>query len=334
MRLKVDTMNVKRLTLIVCAISLGVSLGTPSVFAANDTSEDKNPSTANDSPSSFNELNPSHERGASFTPILTPPVAAPMTVTPVVVPKFVPKATAPKAVSPIRKSSVKATPKVLKAGTLPNKSSLAGTTKVSGYSAPKTNQATSQVNSQNNHNHQSNTLAINAWLDRAGNNPKYKIAEEMVVNVSANIDCNIVVFNYDSQGVLTQIFPNDYQPSGIVRAGETIQIGGPDSSFKYEISGNGGPEKVFVYSYPIDEKQPLQVAMNPVPNTPFRSTEMTAEKYRELVNGSKVFFSRGVKVMPRPTAQGYTQVMTAASTKVIASPNKIELPFTVVAPGN
>jgi len=32
----------------------------------------------------------------------------------------------------------------------------------------------------------------------------------MVVKVSANQDCNVVVFNYDSTGTLTQIFPNDY----------------------------------------------------------------------------------------------------------------------------
>lgn len=327
-------MNVKRLTLVVCAISLGISLGAPSVSAADNESPDNNQSATKESSAPFNELNSSHDRGASFTPILTPPVVAPLIVTPTATPRSTvksPVTTVTKPINQTRKASIKSPQKIVKAGKKSPQSSNPAVAKATIPARPN-DLKTNNVSSAAAPHHQG--TAVSAWLDRAGNNPQYKVTEEMVVNVSANTDCNVIVFNYDSQGVLTQIFPNDYQQSGFIRAGETIQIGGPDSPFKYEISGKGGAEKIFVYSYPIDEKHPLEIAMNPIPNTPFRSTEMTAEKYRELVNSSKVFFSRGVKVMRRSTAQGIPQVMTAASTTTTTSPNKVELPFTVVPPNN
>ena len=175
---------------------------------------------------------------------------------------------------------------------------------------------------------------ISAWLDRQGTTPKYKVGDRMVVNVTASTDCNLVVFNYDAKGTLTQLYPNSFQPSGFVKQGDSIQIGGPDSPFDYEVTGKGGLERIFVYAYPTGTEQPITVAMNTIPNSPFRSIEMPTEKYLAMVNESKVFFSREIKVVPKKTGAASstpaTQTISSSKTEAVsAQPNKVELTFMV-----
>jgi len=167
-----------------------------------------------------------------------------------------------------------------------------------------------------------NRVILTAWLNKKGDAPTYKVGEKMEVNVTATADCNLQIFDYDGSGSLTQIFPNDYQTNGFVKAGESVRIGGPDSQFDYEVSGKGGAEKIFVYAYPASTQSPLTVAFNPVPYTPFRSAKLTLEQYRDLVNNSRVFFSREVKVVPK---NGVKPVAAPAS----SAANKIELSFKV-----
>ncbi len=164
---------------------------------------------------------------------------------------------------------------------------------------------------------------VKAWLNKAGDKPTYKCGEKLVVNVSASQDCSLVVFDFDGKSSLKQIFPNQYQPAGQVKAGETVCIGGPDSPFSYEVGGSGGLERIFVYAYPSSSPaSPLTVAMLQVPRSPFRAAEMTLEQYRKLVNQSKVFFAREVTVVPK---HGFQPVADTSATV----PNKVELIFQV-----
>ncbi len=173
---------------------------------------------------------------------------------------------------------------------------------------------------------QDDAPVISASLDRTGKQPKYRVGDKLVVKVKANQDCNVVVFNYDSTGTLTQIFPNDYQQNGFVKAGDDIEIGGEESAFDYQISGKGGPEKVFVYAYPTGSERPLPLtAMAPISGTPFRGTEMTIDQYRDLVNSSRIFNARGIEVK----AKKKSQLVSASQPQ--SSPNKVELGFMVDA---
>lgn len=252
------------------------------------------------------ETSPRQDRGASFTSLMQPAniQAAAGTV------KIAPQTTNAKGRS--QRTSIIAKKKVIQQGTtakLPAKIM---------FPAQKTSPVMNV-----SHTSQISGSVVAACLDRSGSAPTYKIGDKLAVNVSAGTDCNILVFNYDSNGILTQIFPNDYQQSGLVRGGETVTIGGPDSPFDYQISGKGGTEKIFVYAYPIGTEKPLEVALNQVPGSPFRTAEMTPEKYRELVNSSKSFFSREVKVVPKKNIQPVATMPAAASA------NKIELTFSV-----
>lgn len=172
---------------------------------------------------------------------------------------------------------------------------------------------------------------ITAWLNKPGNAPKYRDGEKMEINVKASRDCNVTIYDYDGKGKLTQIFPNQFQPNTAVKSGETVTIGGPDSEFDYQLSIQPGEhkvnERIFIFAYPTSEA-PLQVAMNKPENSPFRSAEMTPEEYRKLVNQSKVFFSREVKIVPKNKSQAVGEIKTVAQESV-AAPNKIELSLTI-----
>lgn len=169
------------------------------------------------------------------------------------------------------------------------------------------------------------TPFINAWLDRAGTTPKYKVGDKMVINVSSSVDCNLVVYNYDAQGTLTQIFPNDIQKEGKVRAGQSIQIGGEESPFEYTVSGNGGLERIFVYAYPTSQSSaPVTVAMVQQKQGPFRAQEkMSMPEYVAMVRDSAVFTTRGIDVVPRKAS---TQKVSNSSE---LDQNKLELTLQV-----
>ncbi len=173
---------------------------------------------------------------------------------------------------------------------------------------------------------------IAAWLNKKGSAPKYKDGEKLTVTVAASQDCNLMIFNYDG-ATLTQIFPNENQSDPLLRAGETIEVGGPESKFEYQASNTAekpSSEKIFVYAYPVKaHNTPITVAMNPVSSTPFRSAEMSLEKYRDLVNESKVFFARKVKVVPKSSANGGSQVSLASLEEQGVGVNKVELSLTI-----
>lgn len=167
---------------------------------------------------------------------------------------------------------------------------------------------------------------VTAWLNKQGLNPAYRNREKMQINVRAHRDCNLMIFDFDGHGKLTQIFPNDYQQNSLVHAGETICIGGENSPFEYQVSiptsQSKAKESIFVYAYPTNGT-PLTVAMNHLANAPFRGTEMSIEQYRKLVNDSKVYFARGIDIIPKQGAK------LTSSQSSAPSPNKIELSFSI-----
>jgi hypothetical protein len=172
---------------------------------------------------------------------------------------------------------------------------------------------------------------VKAWLNKGGKHPNYKDGEKMQVSVKASKDCNIVIYDFDGKGTLTQIFPNEFQKEATVRAGETVTIGGDNSSFDFQVALADGAarqtERLFVFAYPAKEEAPLSVAMNKVPDSPFRSANMSLEQYRNLVNQSKVYFARSVKVLPKKNNN--IQQVANQLNDGDSAPNKTELSFSV-----
>lgn len=171
---------------------------------------------------------------------------------------------------------------------------------------------------------------LTASLNRPGTIPKYKAGEQMVIKLNALKDCNVIVFDYDSKGTLTQIFPNEFEPSGKLNAGQQIELGGSDAKYTLDVAGKG-MERIFVYAYPADDKQITVAYLSPVADTPFRSTPMTPAQYKDLVQKSRsydeVSMASGsrsvtVKAKVQPAAQ-----LTSSSSDKAA--NKVELVFQI-----
>lgn len=169
---------------------------------------------------------------------------------------------------------------------------------------------------------------VTAWLNKKGDKPHFKDGERLQVNVAANKDCNLMIFNYDGEQ-LTQLYPNEYQNNPFVKAGQTIEVGGEGCKFDFTAansSNKASSEKIFVYAYPLEsDSAPISIAMAKVPDSPFRAAEMTPEKYRELVNRSEVFFSRKVNVTARKGSETEEVQLASFESQTSAAPNKIEL---------
>ncbi|HIA52476.1 MAG TPA: DUF4384 domain-containing protein [Candidatus Melainabacteria bacterium] len=186
---------------------------------------------------------------------------------------------------------------------------------------------------------------INVWLDKKGATPQYKNGDKMKINVSASQDCNVMIFDFDGRGKLTQLYPNEYQQKTLLRAGDTITFGGADSPFDYQVSLPKGSthaqERIFVYAYPLTEK-PLSIALGTEDGTPFRSGEMTLAQYKKMVAESKVFFNnsnknpqtsndRDVKIVPKTPTGAPALKLVVADDEKSGQPNKKELSFTIHA---
>lgn len=172
-------------------------------------------------------------------------------------------------------------------------------------------------------------LFFQAWLNKTGSPARYRDGEKMTVSLRALKDCNISIFDYDGKGKLTQIFPNDYQQNAGVKAGETITIGGADSPFEYQLSTNSASkvhERIFIFAAPAEEES-VSIAMNHTPDSPFRSAEMSLEQYRKLVNESRIYKAREIKIVPKKGT-----ILTSSGNGApqhSQAPNKLELSFTI-----
>jgi hypothetical protein len=173
----------------------------------------------------------------------------------------------------------------------------------------------------------SSSNVLKAWLNKSDQH--YKTGERMEINVSSDRDCNVVIFDFDGKGTLTQLFPNQYQPNGALKSGETVTVGGQASPFDYTANLVDGQqrseEKLFVYAYPTDKETPLSVAMSPVQSTPFRSSKLTPAEYKKMVAHAPTFFQsqdRNIKITPKANVK----MVSSDSTQ---SPNKIELPVVI-----
>lgn len=192
--------------------------------------------------------------------------------------------------------------------------------------------------------HSSADSIINVWLDKKGITPQYKAGDKMKINVSATQDCNVMIFDFDGRGKLTQLYPNEYQQKTLLRAGDTITFGGADSPFDYQVSlpkgSNHSLERIFVYAYPVAEK-PLSIALNTEDGTPFRSGEMTLAQYKKMVAESKVFFNsadkgaqvsgeRDVKIVAKSQGSAPALKLVLAEDAKAGQPNKKEVSFTIL----
>lgn len=94
-------------------------------------------------------------------------------------------------------------------------------------------------------------LEVMTLLDRA--DATYAVGEKVRVAVKSNQDAYLTVFDIGPTGKVTQLFPNAYQTSNAVKAGEAIEIPAAQSGAAIQVSAPVGKEtiKVIATSQPV-----------------------------------------------------------------------------------
>ncbi len=96
-------------------------------------------------------------------------------------------------------------------------------------------------------------LKVSAWLN--GSRSSYVIGETVHLNVRANEDAYVTVFNTDAQGQTTVVFPNGFQQDNKVSANSVVSIPGPNDDFRLQVGGPAGSNLIKV----IASKKPISL---------------------------------------------------------------------------
>ena len=85
-----------------------------------------------------------------------------------------------------------------------------------------------------------NTLALYVDVDKS----VYSIGEFVTVYVKATTDCYLVLYDIDTQGEVSQVFPNQYASDNLLEGGVVYQIPTETDEFDYQVVGPPGTEQV------------------------------------------------------------------------------------------
>ncbi len=81
-----------------------------------------------------------------------------------------------------------------------------------------------------------NDIQINLWFDKQCG-MSYKQGEKIIINFRTNSDGYLTLYDIDTQGEVSVLFPNRHQPDNFVRAGRTYVL--PDASYPYDLLVEG-----------------------------------------------------------------------------------------------
>lgn len=87
-------------------------------------------------------------------------------------------------------------------------------------------------------------LKVKAWVDRK--NATYRLGETVRFSIKTNKDAYITLFDVGTTGTAHVIFPNEFQRTNFVHAGETVRIPQVGASFQLKVAGKTGTELIKV----------------------------------------------------------------------------------------
>lgn len=87
--------------------------------------------------------------------------------------------------------------------------------------------------------------------NRPGQGSNFRLGEEITYFVNSSVDGHLYLFHIDGEKNVARIFPNPYQPSAAIRAGQVLQLPQPGAPFKFEASPPFGLETTFAIVTPV-----------------------------------------------------------------------------------
>jgi len=91
--------------------------------------------------------------------------------------------------------------------------------------------------------HPGNRFTVDVRVDRRS----YSIGSPVRISFSASDDCYVYIFNTDSRGVTSQIFPNYYERSNSIKARRNYTI--PNRGYSLVVGGPAGRETIRIVAY-------------------------------------------------------------------------------------
>jgi Domain of unknown function (DUF4384)/PEGA domain len=90
-----------------------------------------------------------------------------------------------------------------------------------------------------------NDLQVNINVDRAGENPNYRIGEKIRITASVNQDAYVYLFSVHSDGSIDLILPNQLSSGNVfLRAGESRSFPPANGGYLLQVDGPVGQDKV------------------------------------------------------------------------------------------
>ena len=90
-----------------------------------------------------------------------------------------------------------------------------------------------------------NDLQVNINVDRAGENPSYRIGERIRITASVNQDAYVYLFSVHSDGSIDLILPNQLSSGNVfLRAGESRSFPPANGGYLLQVDGPVGQDKV------------------------------------------------------------------------------------------
>ena len=87
-------------------------------------------------------------------------------------------------------------------------------------------------------------LAVSASVDREDNT--YAAGDTVTLAVDVTEDAFVWVFDTGTSGKVHRIYPNEFDESNFVRAGQPVLIPGPDANYDFQVSRPAGLELLTV----------------------------------------------------------------------------------------
>lgn len=126
-------------------------------------------------------------------------------------------------------------------------------------------------------------------VDFQSTKKKVRIGEPVQFKVTPQQDCYLTILYVQSNGDVTVLFPNSFQPENKVEAGDTVVI--PDAKAGYLFVGSEPVGKDLIKA--IVSKKPLPLKLKKLHGTPYSTNE---EDLPEFVRGIRIVTTK----MPAP----------------------------------
>jgi len=146
-------------------------------------------------------------------------------------------------------------------------------------------------------------LNVDLSLDKSSFST-YRQGSKMQIRFSVNDDCYITLYNIDSQGKVTLLYPNQYHRDNFARKGMAYSIPAPEDQFEFVVRGKGGLESIIA----IASTQPL-----------FKYDQILKEQFMpEIDKEASQFLTRAVHVVEREKPKDWT----TATVRFYLEPNQ------------